>query len=73
MPQIQTAKQAMQAISAMQNPQQALQQMFQNNPKYGEAMRVLNSFNGDVNGAITALCQQKGIDKDEFMRALSQL
>ena len=71
MPQINQARQAMQTISAMQNPQQALQQMLQSNPRYGEAMKVLNSFNGDVNGAINALCAQKGINTQEFMKALN--
>ena len=71
MPQIQTAKQAIRSISAMQNPTQALQQMLQSNPRYGEVMQTLNSFNGDINGAITALCQQKGIDPNEFMKALN--
>ena len=55
----------------MQNPQLALQQLLQSNPRYGEAMQVLNGFNGDINGAITALCQQKGINPQELMNALN--
>ena len=71
MPQIRMARQSLQALNAMQNPQQALQQMIQSNPQYGEALKVLNNYNGDINGAINALCAQRGIDPNAFMQALN--
>ena len=67
------AKQAMQTVQMAQNPQLALQQMLQNNPRYGEVMKVLNSFNGDTNSAINAICAQKGINPKEFIDAFNQL
>lgn len=73
MPQIQNAKQMLRTIQMANNPQLALQQMLQSNPRYAEAMQVLNGFNGDVNGAITALCNQKGINVQEFINAVNQL
>lgn len=70
MPQINNAKQVMRMINSANNPQMALQQMMQSNPKYAEAMNIINGFNGDINSAITSLCKQKGIDPNEFMNAL---
>ncbi len=70
MPQINSAKQILRVIESSRNPQLALQQMLQSNPKYAEAMNVINSFNGDINGAITTLCRNRGIDPQEFMNAL---
>ena len=71
MPQIQNAKQALNMIKMSQNPQLAFQQMIQSNPQYSQAMQLLNGFNGDINGAINALCQQQGISMQEFMDALN--
>ena len=73
LPQIQNAKQMIRMIKSAQNPQLALQQMLQSNPRYAEAMQVLNSFNGDANSAIMALCQKQGIDPNEFMNMLNNL
>ena len=59
-------KQAKAALGAMQNPQAALNQIVQNNPVVQQTI----SQYGSVEGAITALCQQKGINPQEFMDAL---
>lgn len=59
-------KQAKTALSAMGNPEAALTQIANMNP----AVRNAISQYGSVDGAITALCKQKGIDPQEFMAAL---
>ena len=59
-------KQAKTALGAMQNPQAALMQIANNNP----VVRQVISQYGSVDGAITALCNQKGIDTKEFLDAL---
>ena len=72
MPQIQNAKQLIRTIQMANYPQLALQQMLQSNPKYAQAVQILNGFNGDINGAISSLCAQKGIDANEFMNLINQ-
>ena len=59
-------KQAKMALGAMQNPQAALNQIVQNNPMVNQVIRQY----GSVDGAITAICQQKGINPQELMDAL---
>ena len=58
-------KQAKNMLTAMQDPQSIIR-MAQNNPA---VQQVINQY-GSVDGAITALCRQKGIDPQEFMDAL---
>ena len=63
MAQIKQAK----AVMSMLNGQQIdLNRIIQQNPKVQEAIAQY----GSVNGAIQAICQQKGIDYHEFMNAL---
>lgn len=59
-------KQAKSVLGAMQNPQDALNQIVQSNPV---VRQTINQY-GSVEGAINALCQQKGINPQEFMDAL---
>lgn len=73
MPQIKQAKQALQMIKLSRNPQAMLQQALQNNPNYALAMQLLNGANGDVDGLITKMCQEHGIDPKEFMNAINTL
>ena len=62
MAQIKQAKMAMNAMSGQINVNQILQQ----NPQVNQ---LIGSF-GSVDGAIHAVCQQKGIDYQEFMEAM---
>ena len=59
-------KQAKTMLGAMQNPQAALTQIVNQNPIVNQTIRQY----GSVEGAITALCNQKGINPQEFMEAL---
>ena len=60
------AKQAKTMLGAMQNPQAALTQIVNQNPIVNQVIRQY----GSVDGAITALCNQKGINPQEFLDAL---
>ena len=59
-------KQAKAMLGAMGNPQAVLTQIVNNNPM----IRQIISQYGSVDGAITALCQQKGINPQELADAL---
>ena len=71
LPSIRQAKQVMRMVKSANNPQLMLQQMIQNNPNYAEAMQLINSYNGDLNTAISTLCSQHGIDMNEFINELN--
>ena len=59
-------KQAKAMLGAMQNPQAALTQIINNNPIVNQVIKQY----GSVDGAITAICKQKGINPQEVMDAL---
>ena len=59
-------KQAKAILGGMQNPQAALTQIVNQNPIVNQVIRQY----GSVDGAITALCNQKGINPQEFLDAL---
>ena len=59
-------KQAKTILGAMQNPQAALTQIINNNPIVNQVIQQY----GSVDGAITAICKQKGINPQEVMDAL---
>ena len=59
-------KQAKAMLGSMQNPQAALTQMVNQNPIVNQVIKQY----GSVDGAITALCNQKGINPQEFIEAL---
>ena len=65
-PMIAMIRQAKTMLGAMQNPQAALTQIVNQNPIVNQTIRQY----GGVEGAITALCNQKGINVQEFMDAL---
>ena len=58
-------KQAKDMLNAMRDPKSILR-MAQSNPAVQQA---INQY-GSVEGAITALCHQQGINPQEFMDAL---
>lgn len=59
-------KQAKTILGSMNNPQAMLAQIVNQNPVVNQVIRQY----GGVDGAITALCKQKGINPQEFMDAL---
>lgn len=59
-------KQAKMALGAMNNPEAALTQIVNNNPIVKQTI----SQYGSVEGAVTALCKQKGINPHELIDAL---
>ena len=59
-------KQAKAVLGAMNNPQAALTQIVNQNPIVNQVIRQY----GSVDSAITALCNQKGINPQEFIEAL---
>ena len=58
--------QAKTILGAMKNPEAMLNQIVQSNPMVSQVIRQY----GSVDGAITALCRQKGINPQEFIDAL---
>ena len=63
MTQIKQAKAMMQALNGQTID---LNRILQQNPQVNQIIQQ----SGSVDGAISALCQQKGIDYQEFMNAL---
>lgn len=59
-------RQAKAILGAMGNPEEALKQIVSNNP----AVRQAITRYGSVEGAVTALCEERGINPQEFMDAL---
>lgn len=59
-------RQAKTALGAMNNPEAALMQIANSNPL---VRQTIDQY-GSVDGAINALCRQKGIDPQEFMNML---
>ncbi len=59
-------KQARSVLGSARNPEALLNQIVQNNPMVSQTIRQY----GSVDGAITALCRQKGINPQEFIDAL---
>jgi hypothetical protein len=60
-----------QTVRAMQNPEQALMQMM-GNPQMADVMRLVRENNGDAKAAFYKLAQQKGVDPDEVLNALTR-
>ena len=59
-------KEAKALLSASQNPQLLINQILQKNPQVNS---IISQY-GSVDGAINALCNQAGINPQEFMDAL---
>lgn len=70
LPQINSAKQILNAIRMSNNPQAVIQQVLANNPQYRQVEQLINGSNGSVEQAIYSLCAQKGINPQEFLDAL---
>ena len=60
-------KQAKAVLGTMGNPEAMLMQIANNNPI---VRQTINQY-GSVEGAINALCKQKGVDPQELMKELS--
>ena len=71
LPQINNAKQVLNMLKSSNNPQMLIQQVIQNNPRANEINSLLNSINGDYNALFYRLCEQKGINPQEFLEALN--
>ena len=65
-PMMEMIKQAKSVLGSMKNPEAMLNQLMQSNPMVNQVIRQY----GSVDGAITALCRQKGINPQEFIDAL---
>ena len=65
-PMLSMVKQAKTMLNAMGDPQGTLNRLVQQNP---QVQQIIQQY-GSVDGAVTALCQQKGIDPQEFINAL---
>ena len=59
-------KQVKQILGSVQNPNAMLNQILQSNPQVSQ---IINQY-GSIDGAINAICQQQGINPQEFMDAL---
>ena len=55
---------------AMSNPQMAIPQMFQNDPRIGQIINMINQNGGNGKALFYQIAQQKGLDPDT---ALSQI
>ena len=53
-------------LNSMGNPSAVINQALQNNP---QVQQMINQYGG-INGAINAICQQKGINPQELADAL---
>ena len=52
------------------NPQAMLQTVLQRDPRYQEAVRLVQQSGGDARSAFYALAKQKGVDPDQILAAL---
>jgi len=69
-PQIQQAKQALQQLMSLRNPQAMMNQMLMNNPNVKPALELIKQNGGNLQTAFMSLAKQKGVDPAEFMREL---
>lgn len=67
MPQMQSFKQAMNAIS---NPNEFVKQALANNPQVNQ---LINMANGDPQKAFYDLCAKKGVNPQEFINVMTQM
>ena len=44
--------------------------MMANNPQAANAMNLIQTYGGDAKAAFYALAKQKGVDPEQFLRAL---
>lgn len=55
---------------AASNPQAFIQNMLRNNPNAAQVMQLINSNGGDPKAAFYSLARQRGINPEDFLRAL---
>ena len=67
---LQYIRQMMNLIRNSNNPQYALQQMIQSDPRMQNVMSIIRQNGGDPRTAFYNLAQQKGIDPEEVLRML---
>ena len=66
-PQTQMLQQFGQMAGAASNPQAAVQQMMQNDPRIGQVMNFINQNGGDARALFYRMAQQKGIDPNVIL------
>lgn len=60
-------------IGSSQNPMQMMQQMFGNDPIFGRALQMSQGKSPqEIEQVMSNICQQRGLDYNQFKRALSQ-
>ena len=64
------ARQMMNMVRSAQNPQLVLNQLAMSNPQLKQAMDIVSQYGGDSWSAVRAVCEQNGIDLNEFMNTL---
>ena len=69
-PQIQQAKQALQQLMSLRNPQAMMNQMLMNNPNIKPALELIKQNGGNLQTAFMSLAKQKGINPTEFIQEL---
>ena len=67
---LQYIRQMMNMIRNSNNPQYALQQMIQSDPRMQNVMNIIRQNGGDPRTAFYNLAQQKGVDPEEVLRML---
>ena len=60
----------MNMVKASQNPQMALSQMLQSDPKYSKVMDILRQNGGDPKKAFYSLADQMGVDPKQVLDSL---
>ena len=60
-------KQMWKMFSSMGNPNEALTQAMQNNPKVQEVNDLINQAGGDPKKAFYDLCKEKGVDPEDIL------
>ena len=63
-------KEMMQMYKAASNPQAFIQNMLRNNPNAAQVMQLINSNGGNPKAAFYSLARQRGINPEDFLRAL---
>ena len=59
-----------QVSQALHNPQAAMQQILQNDPRTKQVMDYVNQNGGDPKTLFYQLAQQKGVDPDAFLNQI---
>ena len=57
-------------IKAASNPQEAINQLMQNNPNFQKVQEIGKKYNGDYEKAFRATAKEMGIDPDDFINNL---